>query len=364
MGGAAPSPIGRHLAEWRIRRGLTTANLATCSGLTERLIGELESGKTWVDQRGVLSALSSGLRLDPAELTGQPYAPHAPDHSFVHSLGWHARRYLARVVSGDGNDGGQPDQGPLAALLAGVLAAEADGDLVSAGWKVRTLLELVAGSQPWSGNHGDAALGPAVYAAVARFLRRIGYRDLAWGVLTQAHAHVEGHPAAVLEEEIHLLLDMGQAELAVVRAARAEPNVRAQVRLPLAVAHATMGREEESERLLAAAQESGASPQQVAFAGAFAAVERGAYDQALIRAAGAGGLSAGDRSALLVITASARARLAQYGAAARDLMAAESAAPLPTRLDPVAREVASILHSSSGEHVHVLGDVAARFGLE
>ncbi|MFB7999731.1 helix-turn-helix domain-containing protein [Streptomyces sp. NPDC056002] len=362
--GNGPSPVGRHLSEWRVRRGLAVAGLATRSSLSEELIEGLEAGRDWADRRRVLNSLAAGLRLDLVELTGQPYLPYGIDHSTVHSLGWHARRYLARVLSASGAVR-EADQGQLAALVAEVRADDDDGDLTSAALKVPGLLELI-GPPPPAGNGCGSALRTAAHVSVSRFLRLLGYRDLAWGVLSQARPTADD-VSAVLGEEVRLLLDMGQAELAVARAARAEVDSPAEVVLPLALARAALGDEVESERLLATAQGKAATSQQrsqVASAGAFAAAERGAHDRVLDRAAGATCLPAGDRSALLVLTASAHARLGRYAAATEDLLAAESVASVHARLDPLARELVHVLRSRPQEHAEALGSLAGRFGMK
>ncbi len=341
------------------------ADLAARADVPSQLIEDLEAGEEWVDRGRVLSSLAVGLRLDPAELTGQPYMPYGPGHSTVHSLGWYARRHLARMLSADGN-GGEADEVRLAELTDGVRVADDDGELASAAQMVPALLELIGSPLPGDADHRIAALRAAAHVAVSRLLRRLGYRDLAWNLLSHACPPPEVRPA-VLEEEVWLLLDMGQAELAVARARRESADVPAKVLLPLAVAHATLGREAESERLLASAQEKANSARQrsqVASAGAFAAAEVGAYDDVLGRATGAACLPAGDHSALLVLTASARTRLGQYGAAVEDLAAAESLAPLHTRLNPLTRELVSVLPALAQEQAEALGEIAARLSVK
>ncbi|WP_052479798.1 helix-turn-helix transcriptional regulator [Streptomyces sp. NBRC 110035] len=364
MDGDGPTPVGRHLVEWRIRRGITVASMATRSGLPEQLIRELEAGRDWVDQRRILSALASGLRLDPAELTGQPYMPSGSDHSAVHSLVWHARQHLARALSVDSALGeAAPER--LAVLVEGLQASDDAGDLAAAALKVPRLLELAGSPQPGDADRGAATLRAAAHVCVGRLLRRLGYWDLAWSMLRQAGPPAEVRPV-VLGEEVRLLLDMGQAELAISRVARGEIDIPAEVLLPLAVAHATLGQEAESDRLLASAHEKAIDAQQqsqAAAAGAFVAAERGSYDSVLERAASAVRLPAGDRSALLVLTSSARARLGLYGAASEDLVAAETIAPLHTRLDPLARELVSVLLVRARAHAEELGAMAVRFGM-
>lgn len=341
------------------------AGLSLRSGLPERLIGDLEAGRDWVDQRRVLSAIANALRLDPAELTGQPYMPDEADHSTVHALGWHARRYLARSLSAD-DAVGEASREELAALVEGLQTADEAGDLASAALKVPGLLQLAGLPQPADADLGVTTARAAAHVAVSRLLRRLGYWDLAWSVLARACPPAEAR-SAVLAEEVRLLLDLGQAGPAVARATWIEADAPPEVLLPLAVAHATLGNETKSEYLLASAQAKAVDARQrsqVACARAFAAAECGAYDHVLEQAAGATCLPAGDRSALLVLTASARARLGEYGSAAEDLAAAESIAPLHTRLDPLARELLCVLPVRAQEHAAMLGEIAARFGMK
>ncbi|MEU0741174.1 helix-turn-helix transcriptional regulator [Streptomyces sp. NPDC006134] len=366
MNGAGPAPIGRHLAEWRTRRNLTVADLARRSGLPEQLIASLESGTDWVDRRHVLNSLATGLRLDPAELTSQPYTPCGADHATVHATAWHVRRHLTRLFAGElAQDHVRADTEQLAGLLEAVRTADDGGDLVTAASEVPRLLELIGPLVQHPGDNEGAALRSAGYTAVARLLRRIGYRDLAWSALHQARPAEEGF-TLVMVEEVRLLLDMGQPAIAVTRAVGTGAALPFEVLLPLSLAHACLGQEAQSERLLEAAEEMVPGPEEasaVASARAFAAAERGAFDQVLGHALDADRLPASDRAGLLVLTASARARLHRFAEAVTDLATAESVAPLHTRLNPLARELVSVLSSRAENHADVVGGIAARCGM-
>lgn len=71
----AGGPIGARLAAWRRRRGLTRDDLSSSTGLGFGYLAGLETGGEWMDRRGRLTALATALRLDVADLTGQPYPP-------------------------------------------------------------------------------------------------------------------------------------------------------------------------------------------------------------------------------------------------------------------------------------------------
>ncbi len=341
------------------------AELAAHSSLPAQLIESLESGRDWVDQRRVLSTLAASLRLDPAELTSQPYTPCGADHATVHATAWHVRRHLARLLAGEMGHV-HTDTEQLAALVEAIRTADDGGDLVSAASAVPRLLELIGSPVHQPGNDVGASLSSAAYTAVARLLRRIGYRDLAWSVLHQVRPPGEDLMLAMVEE-VRLLMDMGKPGLAVTRAADTDAALPFEVLLPLSLAHASLGQGAESERLLEAAEAMVLGPDEasaVASARAFAAAERGAFDQVLDYAVEAARLPAGDRAGLLVLTASARARLEHFEEAVTDLVTAESVAPLHTRLEPLARELVSVLSSRAGNHADIVGGIAARCGMK
>ncbi|MGO4423597.1 helix-turn-helix domain-containing protein, partial [Streptomyces sp. MCAF7] len=90
-------PIGVRLAGWRFRRGLTRDDLASRAGLELDFVAGLEAGREWMDRRGRLAALATVLRLDVADLTGQPYPPRGEEHAAVRAVAFHLRRGIART---------------------------------------------------------------------------------------------------------------------------------------------------------------------------------------------------------------------------------------------------------------------------
>ncbi|MFG2425173.1 helix-turn-helix domain-containing protein [Streptomyces sp. NPDC048448] len=92
----AGGPIGARLAAWRRRRGLTRDDLSSSTGLGFGYLAGLETGGEWMDRRGRLTALATALRLDVADLTGQPYPPRGEEHAAVRAVAFHLRRRLVR----------------------------------------------------------------------------------------------------------------------------------------------------------------------------------------------------------------------------------------------------------------------------
>ncbi|MCX4515973.1 helix-turn-helix domain-containing protein [Streptomyces sp. NBC_01619] len=93
---SAGGPIGARLAAWRRRRGLTGDDLSSSTGLEVDYLAGLETGGEWMDRRGRLAALATALRLDVADLTGQPYPPRGEEHATARAVAFHLRRRLAR----------------------------------------------------------------------------------------------------------------------------------------------------------------------------------------------------------------------------------------------------------------------------
>ena len=67
-------PVGERIAIYRRRRGLSQAVLAGLIGRSVSWLSQVERGTRAVDRMSVLIDLSRALKVDIAELTGQPFA--------------------------------------------------------------------------------------------------------------------------------------------------------------------------------------------------------------------------------------------------------------------------------------------------
>jgi tetratricopeptide (TPR) repeat protein len=208
-----------------------------------------------VDRRGRLAALATALRLDVADLTGQPHPPRGEEHAAVRAVAFHLRRRLVRR---------QADAAPGVLLEEPAERTRAAARADAAGDEHHLALEL-----PELIDAADramaAAAGPGWEEAVrlrvdahelaAGLLRRLGYKDLAWMLLHRARPSTR-EPLPVLVEEVRLLIDLGLPEYALARADRAEEAGADWELLALAaVAQAMAGRRPEAEQLLATAAE-------------------------------------------------------------------------------------------------------------
>ncbi|WP_394814738.1 helix-turn-helix domain-containing protein [Streptomyces millisiae] len=349
---------------------MSVADLAARCGLAPERIDGLESGEEWVDRRGSLAVLSSALRLDPGELTGQPYPPAGEEHGQARAVAFHLRRAIAKdrpagavavtveelaarteAVAADAAGG---DEQALAAGLPGLIS---DSD---------ALLAMARAAQ----RDRVAQLRGRVHVVAAGLLRRLGYRDLAWLLLHRAWVGA-AEPPAVLVEEVRLLIDMGLPEYALARAERAGSEGREEgLPLLVAFAHAMAGRPGMAARVLqVAGREAGdaAAAARVAAARVAVAVECGEVEEAAegARSLDVAALEPAGRVGPLVAAAAAEARREDIGQAAAWLRAAEEAAPLWLRLDPFARELLTALPARTGgtAEAALLHQMAARAGL-
>ncbi|WP_405676092.1 helix-turn-helix domain-containing protein [Streptomyces sp. NBC_01511] len=365
---AGGGPIGARLAAWRRHRELTGGDLASRTGLGLDYLAGLETGREWVDRRGPLAALTAALRLDVADLTGQPYPPRGEEHAAVRAVAFHLRRRLDRP---------HPGTAPLvlleelAAQIRAAADAEAAGDEHRLALALPDLIEAAdcALATAVGPGRGEAVrLRVAAHVLSAGLLRRLGYKDLAWMLLHRARPGIR-EPLPVLVEEIRLLIDLGLPEYALARAERAE-DAGADWELPTlaAVAQAMAGRRPEAERLLTTAAERAADARESALviaARAAVAAEVGDAAEAAdhVRAADHAALDGAHRSSLLVAAAAAEARQDRADQAAVRLVEADAAAPLRLRLDPFARDLVAALTDRTTDHTAAVRDLAERAGL-
>ncbi|TQK99060.1 helix-turn-helix protein [Streptomyces puniciscabiei] len=365
---AASGPIGARLAAWRRRRELTRDDLASRTGLELEYLAGLETGREWVDRRGRLAALAAALRLDVADLTGQPYPPRGEEHAAVRAVAFHLRRRMVRR---------QPDTAPgvlleaLADRIRAAARADAAGDEHHLALALPELIEtadraMAAATGP--GRDEAVRLRVDAHVLAAGLLRRLGYKDLAWMLLHRARPGTR-EPLPVLVEEVRLLIDLGLPEYALARADRAEEaGADWELSALAAVAQAMAGRRPEAERLLATAAEraDGARESALVIASrAAVAAEVGDSAEAAdhVRAADHAALDGADRSGLLVVAAAAEARQDRADEAVAQLVEADATAPLRLRLDPFARDLVAALIGRTTAHTTAVRDLAERAGL-
>ncbi len=360
-------PIGDRVALWRHRRGVTVTEMALSSSLTEQMIRDVEAEADWVDRHRVLYSLAAGLRLDPTELTGQPYEPHGTQHGVVRAAAWHLRRHVVQAgprlrVSPGGRE-------ELCAGAEDVRGAQAAGDEHALALRLPALLELADRVRAEVGERpGARAAWTVAYVAAAGLLRRLGYRDLAWSLLHRAGPGTGGDQLAAAEE-IRLLTSMGLPETAADRAAQhLATALSVELLCAAALAHASAGRRRQVEALLGQAGDrvdGETDAAEVAVARAGTAMQFGVLDEVLELEATAASMPPARRADLLLFGAQAWARGSDAVRAAESLAAAEDVAPLYIRLDPLARELLHALRSRvrDANGTRLLVRMAGSFGM-
>ncbi|MEU7316533.1 helix-turn-helix domain-containing protein [Streptomyces sp. NPDC007083] len=365
---AAGGPIGARLAAWRRRRNLARDDLASRTGLELDFLAGLETGREWVDRRGRLAALATALRLDVADLTGQPYPPRGEDHAAVRAVAFHLRRRLVRRQA-DADSGVLLEE--LAERTRAAARADAAGDEYHLALELPELIEAAdCAMTATAGPVREEAvqLRAEAHVLAAGLLRRLGYKDLAWMLLHRARPGTR-EPLPVLVEEVRLLIGLGLPEYALARADRAG-GAGADWELPAlaALAQAMAGRRPEAEQLLVSAAERAEGAREAALviaARAAVAAEVGDAAEAAGYASAAdhAALGGADRSSLLVVAAAAEARQDRADEAAARLVEADAAAPLRLRLDPFARDLVAVLTGRTTVQAAAVRDLAGRAGL-
>lgn len=387
---ASGSPIGPRMAGWRSRRGLGRADLADRCGLTAEHLADLESGRDWVDRRGLLGKAAAILRVGPGDLTGQPYPPVGEQQAVVAGFPFRVRRVLGQLTwrpektsPATVDDLAIRTEGAVDAAGAGnefVLAEMVPGLIAASG-------AVIAGASPGERGRAERLQHEGLLLATG-LLRRLGYRDLAWVALRRARQASRTGVSAVIEEA-RLWLDCGRAEEALVSMDRSgtapgrfgvrggvlqqdfdSEETDAELSALAALAHAVVGRPEAATRLLDEAESRVRGRDALAVlssARIMVAVESGALDQVagLLQTMDPSPLPAASRVSWMVASAGALARRGEVRAAVALLAEADRAAPLLVHLDPFARDLLAVLPSRTVDRDlrDTLRTLAARAGL-
>ncbi|OEV09312.1 DNA-binding protein [Streptomyces nanshensis] len=370
-GTSTGGPVGTRLASWRRYRGLNREGLSSLTGLELEYIVGLETGVEWMDRRSRLTELATALRLDVADLTGQPYPPRGAEHATVRAVAFHLRRSLFRRRGCETPGSRAVPVEELAERTRSAARADAAGDEHHLALTLPELIEASDCAIP-------ATVGPGreeaerwraqAHALAAGLLRRLGYKDLAWMLLHRA-SQPGTEPLPVLVEELRLLIALGLPEYALARTEQFEDAAAYSELLALAaVAQSMTGGRPEAERLLASATERAASAREsalVATARAVVAFEFGDAAEAADHAGSAGqaALCSAHRSSLLLVAAAAEARQDRADQATVRLLEAEGAAPLRLRLDPFARDLVAALIDRTAAQTTAARHLAERAGV-
>ncbi|WP_435830252.1 helix-turn-helix domain-containing protein [Micromonospora echinospora] len=378
-------PIGRRVAQWRIRRRMTQQMLADRLGKSKSWVDKIERGVRTLDRLSVLRELAEALRVDPVVLLGSSTPSATGGGDGVDAV----RAALARYDFAPGERVRQPAP-PVAAL----------GQRVGHAWLTYQhahypqLLRMLPGllgdaqrahvaqseqsaaqpEQTAAQPEQTAALLVQVYRVTSSVLVKLGEADCAWLAADRAVAVAAADPLRAAVAAIPLgqalrALDRGRLAMAATIAAahRIAPpvpqegppgqlSVLGTLLLQAALAAATCGDARSVGELLDQAGEiaeqvgdghdhhwTSFGPTTVELARVAAAVDLGDAGEAVTRHEQAvrreqwRRLPAGHRAAHLVDAARAYLLAGDLAAAGRTLVDADRTAPAETRSRPAAR---------------------------
>ena len=180
-----PRPIGERIAIYRTRRGISQVVLAGLVGRSESWLSQVERGVRDVDRVSVLVEMAKVLRVELAELVGQPFALRAADgsHEYVKAAAIRAALTDIRPSNGTGSDGALDLDG-LAVAVREFQATYQAARYEEAGGMVTGLVHR-AQDAVFSARQGDdrrraLRLLVEVYASTAALSSRVGEAGLSW----------------------------------------------------------------------------------------------------------------------------------------------------------------------------------------
>ncbi|MEU4566504.1 helix-turn-helix transcriptional regulator [Micromonospora sp. NPDC023956] len=368
-------PIGRRVAQWRVRRRMTQQMLADRLGKSKSWVDKVERGVRNLDRFSVLRDLAEVLRVDPAVLLGGSPPPATEGASGVEAV----RAALARYDFGPAGPTHRPAP-PTAELDRRVGHAWLTYQHGHYPQLLRMLPDLLGAAQRAHAGQPEHAAEPLVqvYRVTASVLVKLGEAECAWLAADRAVAVAAGDPLRAAVAAIPLgqalrALGRGRSAMAATVAAahRIAPpvphegppdelSVLGTLLLQAALAAAGCGDARSVGELVDQAGEIAEQlgdgrdhhwttfgPTTVELARVAAAVDLGDAGEAITRHRDAVGreqwrrLPAEHRAAHLVDAARAYLLVGDLAAAGRVLVEADRTAPAEIRSRPVARTVIS-----------------------
>jgi transcriptional regulator with XRE-family HTH domain len=176
--------IGERVAFYRARRGLTQAVLANLVGRSEDWLSKIERGEREVRRLDVLTELAAALRVELADLLGQPVLLEDDhEHDDVPAIrdALMAPARLSRVLFGADDGARLPDVRQVWRLTEGAWDHYQKGDV---GRTVQLLPRLIQAAQSIETSSADGLDGWAVSSRIHHLatttLTKIGESDLSW----------------------------------------------------------------------------------------------------------------------------------------------------------------------------------------
>ena len=389
--------LGRRIAYWRRRRGLTQAVFADRIGRSKSWVEKVEQGARSADRLSILDMICDALRIDLTALIGEE--PDRKGAVCLDDVEVERIRLALEQYPLAARDGGQLDLEALQRQVRHAWAAFefADYDMVSL--VLPALIEDAQAAYHVFTDDRSTLLLAEVYQVTASALRKLGEHSLAWlaGDRGMALARQKGDAAAIALIGFRIanaLLSMGRAvqaqRLNVALAENLQSELSGEDRRALyghilmqaAIAAATTGDQASVRTLIREAAKvakfvsSGDDHYRLAFSRTNVLL----HEVAALLALGEGGraIEAADmidgeslrmlrrerRAAVLVDVARAYSQIGNRDEALRKLLEAETVASREVRCRPVAQAtVADLLRRSRGTPPLVLAQLAERCGV-
>ncbi|WBB76353.1 helix-turn-helix domain-containing protein [Micromonospora sp. WMMD1128] len=364
-------PVGRRVAQWRIRRRMTQQMLADRLGKSKSWVDKVERGVRSLDRFSVIQDVARVLRVEPATLVGRESRPAGSvDVEGVEGLRAALARYdLPRAATGSAAP--TPD---LGRRVEHAWSAYQHARHAQVMRLVPDLLDAARRAHAAGGGHGTTGLLVRVYRITASVLVKLGEPDVAWLAADRAVAVAAGDPGWTAVAAVPLgqaLRATGRGRLATMvtiaaanRIAAAHdrssagPTLGGTLWVEAALAAASCGDAHSAAEWLGLAAEiagrvddrhdphlGGFGPATVQVAHVAAAVELGdggeavARHEAVIGTDGWRRLPVEHRAAHLVDAARAYLQIGDLLRAGRALTEADRIAPDEIRMRPLARTV-------------------------
>ncbi|GAB3654724.1 hypothetical protein GCM10027589_13610 [Actinocorallia lasiicapitis] len=212
-GGAAAESVGVRVARCRKRRGLTQQGLAQRTAYSRSHIAQVEKGHK-VATPAFVAAVAAALRVDPAEVYGQPFHL-AGREDRVHAAIPELRRVLAYVEVGPELEGPPRALTALEAEVAALRKLLLQARLSQLGGRLPALLEELTFWAYESDEPQVWAVMNRAHALAVSVTRRLGYGgdSLAWMARASESARRSQNPhLSIMAAAPHALLLMGMSQ--------------------------------------------------------------------------------------------------------------------------------------------------------
>ncbi len=176
-------PVGERIAIYRNRRGISQVVLAGLVGRSESWLSQVERGVRGVDRMTVLIDIAQTLRVDVADLVGQPFSLGPADDQHDYAKAGAVRTALTDLRPSPHPSADEPDLDALSHAVTELQHIYQAAHYADAGDLAPVLIRrarLAVAATAGDDLRRSHRLLSAVYAATAALCSRVGETSLAW----------------------------------------------------------------------------------------------------------------------------------------------------------------------------------------